>query len=73
MLDLFSGNYDFPGVPFGSNDFNVPLGRCPSGNGEIGNYGNVEEVRNCNLVGLNDLQTGSEYVRGKTEGFFCFV
>lgn len=62
-------SYEFPGVPFGRNDFNVPLGRCPSGNGEIGNYGNIEEVRNCNLVGLNDLQTGSEYVRGKIADF----
>eukprot|EP00057_Strongylocentrotus_purpuratus_P032310 XP_787209.3 PREDICTED: alpha-amylase [Strongylocentrotus purpuratus] len=62
-------NYDFPGVPFGKNDFNVPMGRCSSSNGASNNYGNVDEVRNCNLVGLNDLQTGSEYVRGKIVDF----
>ncbi|XP_054773707.2 alpha-amylase A-like [Lytechinus pictus] len=62
-------NYDFPDVPFGSTDFNVPNGKCNTQNGEINNYGDADQVRNCNLVGLNDLWTGKEYVRGKLAAF----
>ncbi len=48
---------NFPEVPFGPNDFH----NCTS---DI-NYGNRWEVQNCDLVGLNDLKTESDYVRGK--------
>jgi alpha-amylase len=52
------GNLDYPGVPFGSGDFHQPY--C-----EINNYQNPDEVRNCYLVTLNDLDGGKDYVRGK--------
>lgn len=52
------GNLDYPGVPYSSLDFHQPY--C-----EIGNYQNVDEVRNCYLVTLNDLDGGKDYVRGK--------
>merc|ERR1712029_1021696 len=42
----------------GYNDFHQPY--C-----EINNYQNPDEVRNCYLVSLNDLNGGSDYVRGK--------
>ncbi|MFT6986552.1 MAG: alpha-amylase [Psychromonas sp.] len=48
---------NFPEVPFGPNDFNS----CTH---DI-NYGNRWEIQNCDLVGLNDLKTGSDYVRQK--------
>ncbi|XP_071485033.1 alpha-amylase-like [Diadema antillarum] len=63
------GNFDFPGVPFSSLDFNVPQGKCSSYNGGINNYQDVDEVRNCNLVGLTDLDAGKDYVRGKIAGY----
>merc|ERR1712088_1212005 len=56
-----SGRYD--GVPFSSQDFHQPY--C-----EINNYGNADEVRNCYLVGLNDLDGGKQYVREKISGYY---
>lgn len=52
------GDRGYPGVPYGSNDFNNP--RCT-----INNYNNPNEVRNCELVGLHDLNQGTEYTRSK--------
>jgi len=57
------GNLDYPGVPFGGGDFHQPY--C-----EINNYQNVDEVRNCYLVTLNDLDGGKDYVRGKIADYF---
>lgn len=48
---------NFPEVPYSSNDFN-------SCTGDI-DYGNRWQVQNCDLVGLNDLKTSSDYVRQK--------
>lgn len=48
---------DYPGVPYGSSDFNPTC--------TINDYNNPIEVRNCELVGLKDLDQGSSYVRGK--------
>jgi len=48
---------NFPEVPFGPNDFN----NCT---GDI-DYSNRWQTQNCDLVGLNDLKTGSDYVRQK--------
>ena len=59
------GNYGYSAVPFGSTDFNVPNGKCNTGSGNIENYQDVNQVRNCNLVGLPDLDTSKSYVRGK--------
>lgn len=53
-----------PAVPYGPNDF-TPRSSCPSGSGDIENYGNAQQVRNCELSGMPDLYQGSEYVRGK--------
>ena len=41
------GNKDYPAVPYGRDDFNSDCA--------IEDYGNPEEVRNCELVGLKDL------------------
>ena len=51
---IFSGSSKlFPDVPYGAGDFNDY--KCKSYNGEINNYNDVNEVRNCKLVGLVDL------------------
>ncbi|XP_072163688.1 alpha-amylase A-like [Diadema setosum] len=52
--------YSFPEVPFGIHDFNVPKGRCPSGDGWVSDYYQAENVRNCDLEGLNDLYFGPD-------------
>ena len=53
----------FPAVPYGPNDFND----CRS---NITNYGDRGNVQNCRLVSLQDLRTGSDYVRTKIAGYF---
>lgn len=46
-----------PAVPFGPNDF-TPRSSCPSGSGDIENYGNAQQVRNCKLSGMPDIYQG---------------
>ncbi|WP_328697085.1 carbohydrate-binding module family 20 domain-containing protein [Streptomyces sp. NBC_00342] len=53
--------YDYPGL-YSVNDMND----CQS---QISNYGDRANVQNCELVGLADLDTGEEYVRGKIAGY----
>merc|ERR1711983_364237 len=57
------GSQDYSGVPFSSLDFHQPY--C-----EIQNYGDPNEVRNCYLVSLNDLDGGKDYVRQKIADYF---
>lgn len=57
------GSQDYPGVPFSTWDFHQPY--C-----EIQNYQNPDEVRNCYLVSLNDLDGGKDYVRGKIADYW---
>ena len=58
----------YPGVPYGRNDFND--NNCHSGDGNIDNYQDAEQVRNCRLSGLRDLNQGTSYVRGKIQEYF---
>lgn len=51
----------WPAVPFGPNDFNP---RC-----DIQNYNDIYQVRNCWLVGLADLNQGTNWVRDKIVDF----
>ncbi|WP_371628951.1 alpha-amylase family glycosyl hydrolase [Streptomyces sp. NBC_00341] len=53
--------YDYPGL-YSVNDMND----CQS---QISNYGDRANVQNCELVGLADLDTGEEYVRGRIAGY----
>ncbi|KAM7318035.1 hypothetical protein ACRRTK_022772 [Alexandromys fortis] len=50
---------DFPEVPYSAWDFND--GKC---DGEIYDYNDAYQVRNCRLVGLLDLALEKDYVRG---------
>jgi len=58
-----AGAKSFPDVPFGSGDFGDSL--CKSGSGNIENYNDPDQVRNCKLVGLPDLWLGKDYVTDK--------
>ena len=49
-------------MPFSSWDFNQPV--C-----EVNNYNDPYNVRNCYLVGLNDLAGGKDYVRQKVADY----
>lgn len=56
---------NFPEVPYGPNDFHD----CRT---DI-NYQDRWQVQNCDLVGLNDLKTESEYVRNKIAEYMNFL
>lgn len=58
---MSAGNRNFPEVPYGTNDFHT----CTSNI----DYTNAWQVQNCDLVGLNDLKTESDYVRGKIAAY----
>jgi alpha-amylase len=53
--------YNYPGL-YQDQDFHT----CRSA---ISNYGDRADVQNCELVGLADLDTGSDHVRGTIAGY----
>ena len=53
--------YSYPGT-YSDSDFNA----CRR---NIASYGDRWEVQTCNLVGLADLKTGSDYVRGRIAAY----
>ncbi|MGW7053424.1 carbohydrate-binding module family 20 domain-containing protein [Streptomyces sp. NPDC054887] len=53
--------YNYPGVYSGSD-----LDDCRT---QITNYGDRGNVQNCELVGLADLDTGEDYVRGRIAAY----
>ncbi|WP_395573822.1 alpha-amylase family protein [Streptomyces sp. BK79] len=55
------GKYDYPGL-YSSPD----LDDCRS---QISDYRDRHNVQHCELVGLADLDTGEDYVRGKIAGY----
>uniref|UniRef100_A0A1I8F6R2 alpha-amylase n=1 Tax=Macrostomum lignano TaxID=282301 RepID=A0A1I8F6R2_9PLAT len=60
---------DFPGVPFSPRNFN---GRdvCPTDDLTIHDYRDAIQVRNCRLLGLVDLRTGTDYVQRYIAKYF---
>ncbi|XP_042319991.1 alpha-amylase 1-like isoform X4 [Sceloporus undulatus] len=57
----------FPAVPYFSFDFNDRICKTPSG--DIENYSDPIQVRNCRLCGLVDLAQSREDVRSKIAGY----
>ncbi|KAG9038330.1 hypothetical protein FRB95_001742 [Tulasnella sp. JGI-2019a] len=53
--------YNYPGI-YTTSDFHHS--QCGTSDGQIHNYQNATEVQNCELVGLADLATETEHVRG---------
>jgi len=51
------GVESYPRVPYGANDFHATC--------TVSNYQDANNVQSCQLVGLQDLDTGASYVRGK--------
>jgi alpha-amylase len=56
--------YEFPGL-YMAEDFNI----CPTGVSQIEDYSNVEEVQQCELLSLSDLNTGKANVRDQLVNF----
>ena len=68
-------NYDlleYPAVPYSILDFNGPH-NCFTASGNIEDYNNRDQVRNCRLSSatdeLSDLNPGNEWVQTKIVGF----
>ncbi|XP_060630015.2 pancreatic alpha-amylase-like isoform X1 [Anolis sagrei] len=57
----------FPAVPYFNFDFNDRICKTPSG--DIENYSDPIQVRNCRLSGLVDLAQSREDVRSKIAGY----
>ena len=51
----------FPAVPYGPENFNP---KCT-----VNNYSDPKNVRNCELLGLHDLDQSQQYVRNKMADF----
>ncbi|XP_041504368.1 alpha-amylase 1-like [Microtus oregoni] len=58
---------EFSGVPFSGSDFND--GNCRSASGEIENYNDPAQVRDCHMSYLLDLALGKDYVRTKVADY----
>uniref|UniRef100_A0A8C8J781 Alpha-amylase n=1 Tax=Oncorhynchus tshawytscha TaxID=74940 RepID=A0A8C8J781_ONCTS len=58
---------DFPSIPFSGFDFNE--GKCKSASGDIENYNDINQVRDCRLVSLLDLALEKNYVREKVADY----
>ncbi|KAJ8925515.1 hypothetical protein NQ315_009354 [Exocentrus adspersus] len=59
--DCDPGSKSYPAVPYGSGDFHTSC--------TVNNYNDAENVRNCELVGLPDLDQSKDYVREQIVGF----
>lgn len=60
------GTRTFP--EYSAQDFNG-RGKCPTASGDIENYNDPIQVRNCALLSLTDLDQGQEYVRAHIAEF----
>ncbi len=58
----------YPGVPYGGEDFNGDA-ECPTSSLDIESYQDVQQVRNCRLLGLRDLRLGFDYPRNMVRDY----
>jgi alpha-amylase len=59
----FSEKYAYPSL-YSYHDFHHYPGDCPNSNGQVSNYNSQIDVQECELLGLADLRTESDQVRG---------
>ncbi|XP_076146302.1 alpha-amylase-like [Alosa pseudoharengus] len=58
---------EFPSVPYSASHFNDD--KCTTTNGNIENYQDIYQVRDCRLVGLLDLAHHKEHVRERVASY----
>ncbi|XP_014672558.1 PREDICTED: alpha-amylase 1-like [Priapulus caudatus] len=58
----------YPAVPYSIHDFNSKE-KCGTQSGNIENYNNVNEVRNCRLVSLLDLDQSKSWVKDRIRDY----
>jgi alpha-amylase len=64
----FPDKYTYPGT-YQTQDFHHPGDQCPESDNQLHNYGSQAEVQECELVGLADLYTEHDYVRGRLAAY----
>jgi alpha-amylase len=68
--DAFNvGAKTFSQVPYGPSDFHAYPANCPNSNMAINDWNNQTQVQECDLSNLADLNTETDYVRGKIAGY----
>jgi alpha-amylase len=65
----FTNNYSYPSAGYSSSDFHFYPANCPQSDNQIHDWNSQTEVWNCQLVGLSDLKTETDYVRTKIAGY----
>ncbi|MFC8720307.1 carbohydrate-binding module family 20 domain-containing protein, partial [Kitasatospora sp. NPDC057198] len=60
--------YSYSAVPYSKSDFHGSP-PCPNADLGINDWNNVTQVQECQLLNLSDLNTESDYVRGKIAGY----
>ena len=60
--------YNYPGL-YVPSDFHYKVGACPSSDGGIQDFNNKLQVFKCNLVGLEDLRTGTNKVQAQLASY----
>ncbi|CAG2234202.1 AMY [Mytilus edulis] len=59
-----SSSLEFPAVPYNRSHFNART-KCPTQDGKIHSYNQPDEIRNCHLDKLPDLDQSQSFVRSK--------
>ncbi|MFJ5230868.1 carbohydrate-binding module family 20 domain-containing protein [Kitasatospora sp. NPDC088391] len=60
--------YSYAAVPYAKSDFHGSP-PCPNADLGINDWNNVTQVQECQLLQLSDLNTESDYVRGRIAGY----
>ncbi|XP_038066138.1 alpha-amylase-like [Patiria miniata] len=60
---------NYPGVPYNITDFGRTNNKCKSDSGNVEDNDDVNQVRNCRLLGLPDLDTSRDDVRAKISDY----
>ncbi|MFI1522627.1 carbohydrate-binding module family 20 domain-containing protein [Kitasatospora cineracea] len=60
--------YSYSAVPYAKSDFHGSP-PCPNADLSINDWNNVTQVQECQMLNLEDLNTESDYVRGKIAGY----
>lgn len=63
----FPDKYTYPGL-YQTQDFHH-YPQCPSSDNQVHDYNSQQEVQECELVGLADLNSETDYVRTKLAGY----
>ncbi|GAB6030326.1 Alphaamylase [Chamberlinius hualienensis] len=64
-----SNSLNFPAVPYTSSNFHSCSGDCGTSDCQIQDYNNANQVRNCQLTGLVDLNQGNSQTQSEIVGY----